>query len=305
METILITVDCSDMAYARRLAKTLAAGYDGFIVYLQDTETTEETRGDVFITDKYDRAENFPMAGVFLCEKKCDANIQENRCFKYGSVSVIVAAILSAYTKATGKVIRMENDTDCPCIGVVSAAGGTGASTITNGLAQHLTIHEGKKVLVLSLDDFLLSQEDRQQGSFSLRHYLYFLQEGNRERISSCEMFTYRDQYGVMYFTPDAVGNSFFEASKELVAETIYHLKKNWGVDVLLIDIGGKSIWMQEKFLPHCNWLVHIVSPKDTAHGKSMEALDLTFENTCYVSIKKKAGVTNRKRKKKQAGNLR
>ena len=61
--------DCSDMAYARRLAKTLAAGYDGFIVYLQDTETTEETRGDVFITDKYDRAENFPMAGVFLYEK--------------------------------------------------------------------------------------------------------------------------------------------------------------------------------------------------------------------------------------------
>ena len=55
------------------------------------------------------------MAGVFLCEKKCDANIQENRCFKYGSVSVIVAAILSAYTKATEKVIRMENDTDCPC----------------------------------------------------------------------------------------------------------------------------------------------------------------------------------------------
>lgn len=294
MENIRIGIDCRDGEYAGLLAEKLAGKGSNLAIYVFDGKKACRDDVDVLLTDHAFEEKGMAerkMPAVFLHEKKIlpeeeeggeKAVCMEHTAYRYGRVSEILRAAVDAYTDVSGNHVRIRGKNRIPIIGIVSSSGGNGCSLLSGRLAEVLGRKHGKRVLVLTLDEFE-ADHCPEHGGYGMREYIFYLEEGNPEKLSAEGLFTYEDDHGTVRFGKGRGPNPLTALSEEKTAEVVESLVETGGFDAIVFDIGGACCERQLSAMECCDHLIHICGRKDREYLDYMESRIPAFETCTFV----------------------
>jgi MinD-like ATPase involved in chromosome partitioning or flagellar assembly len=229
---ISILIASCDIEYGTILGKTLANQYPTFCVTVMDAEVMECSKielhvivgtYDVILLDENWKRRLFEIEKEYpniigLCEESASAIDREGYYYKYAGVLAISAEIQTVYATITGKSRIDHCNLQTDIIGVTSATGGVGKTTVAFAIARELSSYHNCKVLYLSLEDIesTAAYLSIDNGKCTISDYLYYLFSEREEHISSYpDVFLLTDECGVDVFRPSKGMNELKGLSKE------------------------------------------------------------------------------------------
>lgn len=196
---------------------------------------------------------------VFLLERmgKSGREIEDTeydicRLYKYSDSNVIISRIFTKYRMLNGVSFAREESAGyarCKLLLVKSVSGNSGNSSISLAIGDELMRFYGKKVLIISFDEFCIFDgfAVKSQDVKSVRRLTYLLNRYGAEHVDIGEFLNY-DKFGVAFFNcPQEINYLSSIESGELreLFETI-ELSSAIEFDFIIADFNG--LWGSTAF---------------------------------------------------------
>lgn len=260
MENILLLIITDDKEYGKALGNGIINVCRNFVVkimnwteffaernefYSNEVDGVFINKYDLILWDGKEASDSFGDKIILLSDDYAlvtkNYNERKFSIYKYSNVRVIVSALLDIYSFLTGKCAVNLQHKDVQLIAFVSAAGGTGTTTLAMATAQELSRFRGKKVLYLSFEELESTGEYMEcpPGIKGVGVYLYYLfKKGDGKPFM--EGYTIRDGFGIEAFAPTRGRNPLRNLTEDELSVFIESLIECGHYDVILMDVGNQ-----------------------------------------------------------------
>lgn len=272
MKTINVYLETRDSDYSTALAKSLQQHSKFFSIQLSNPDM-EHKEWDIFLTDDMKASQ---QKIVYLTEEPAQATInEENSCYilhKYQHVGYISNILRLAHSDYSKSEMLSDETEHINIISFCSSSGGVGCTSISLGVCQELTRFHGKKVLYISLEEFMSSTNYFQGSNLkanNIAKYVYAIQNNKSYCNYTSAGYMSRDDYGIFAFYPargrnpmcELVGNEFIKLINHIASEKMF--------TDLVLDCGnglGDTVVSAFQLSTH---IVHITGKNPDTHRKA------------------------------------
>lgn len=248
MDTITMHIIMKDFEYGRAFARGLQMQSRYFSVIQEEPcnfNIAQVNEGSLVVCDD-DNVEELVKAGcVILTEKKSDAIICEEskifRIYKYQKVSDIARLLRLAYRIHYGKEVISQETEDTTIISIFAVEGGAGCTSIALGVCQELRRFHGKKVLYISLEEFVSTGDYflTTLDNLGIKHYLYLLLHKPNEVCITPDGYMTSDEYGVSSFYYPLGRNPLRQLKETEYVRFMNHIVNNSDFTHIVVDCGN------------------------------------------------------------------
>ncbi|HPD90690.1 MAG TPA: hypothetical protein PKW40_04870 [Bacillota bacterium] len=261
MDYIHIGIYSKEDGYGELLSKKLAQYYPRFYFTILSEEQIRHSglrnQYDLLMVDGLRE----PLSGKYvgLVSSPSQVVIDEERLefklFKYGNVREMTHHLLFLYSTITGRPRYSLQKHSAQYIMFLSPGGGMGTTTIALGTAHCLARHLGKKVLYLSLEDFVsASISSTERG---LEEFIYYYQN-HPARATPLEAYQEKGLFEIWKFRPRWGPNPLLALEELELLSLLDFIEKNGGYDYIIFDIGNRSCFWSESFLARSHRIVMV-----------------------------------------------
>ncbi len=248
MDTITIHIIMKDFEYGRAMARGLQEQSRYFSVIQEEINNfniSQVNEGSLVVTDDDKMVQFVEIRSVILTEKQSEAIICEEsktfRIYKYQRASNIARLLRLAYRIYSGREVVSQETEDITLISIFAVEGGVGCTSIALGVCQELHRFHGKKVLYISLEEFVSAGEYflTSADNLGIKHYLYLLLHKSNEVCITPEGYMTRDEYGVSSFYYPLGRNPLRQLKETEYVQFINHIVKNSDFTHIVVDCGN------------------------------------------------------------------
>lgn len=245
METIRVQILMGDEDYGSALGEALKRSYGGFIIYLGQGNSAGEKKekaigeADIVLFDDMRRKSD---RCVYLVEKPSQVDEEKHIYYKYDTGRNLANNVLSSYSRMVGRRIIYSSKKNPFLLGIHSASGGSGSTSVALAMCQELQRFRGLNTLYISMDEF-----DSAQGYFScggtkgMRDYLYYVIAEEEERYSFIEEYLRFDDYGVEAFNSFSGRNPLADLTENEFRAFLSVIFASGRYDAILFDCGNNT----------------------------------------------------------------
>jgi hypothetical protein len=190
-----------------------------------------------------------------------DEDLLEFKLLKYGNVREMAQHLLFLYSSLTNAPRLALQNRRSQSLVFLSNRGGTGTTTIALGMAQCFARYLRKKVLYLSLENFLhCSIEKGQRG---LEEFIYYFLEGS-PKATQLEAYQEKGLYEFWTFRNRKGLNPLLDLGERDLVAMMDFLVKSGSYDYLFLDIGNHSTYWTESILNRAYRIVSVYDRRIT-----------------------------------------
>lgn len=248
MKIKLVILD-SDKGYLNRVVSGFSAMYadsleiHSFSVPQSALAFVHENKVDVLLaSDSFDiDTDELPSrcAFAYLVDSPDITAWKDHRTIcKFRKSDQIYKQIIGIYAENASSIIRIRPEQGkSALIGVASASGGVGSSSIAAACALHLAA-KGKKTLYLNLERFGSSDAYFSgQGQFSMTDVIYALLRGKGNLALKLESCVRQDPRGVYFYAAAQNSVEMLELTNQHIITMLKDLQHNGGYEYIVVDM--------------------------------------------------------------------
>lgn len=281
MESIKVGISLSDKDFARALARGLAGECRKMSFYQMNS--TKNTIGvDLILTDKNSCGSHI----VQLVDDPDDEEFQEGcrfRIFKYRESSDFVRTLLLAHYQYSGKILRYKEHRQTRLIAAVSAAGGSGTTSVSLAACRSLRRLYGKRCLYLNLSP--VNDAGKYLNMSSGQHLLKLLYALSEEKDFPPEAFVTKGE-DFDYISTGILNTYSEEMNPEILQRFLKRMEESGVYDILLVDIGNILSRRNKELLAFADLVLFIWREDYRLPGKYLEEITREIEKSAeYAKV--------------------
>jgi len=272
MKTINVYLETKDFDYSTALAKSLQQHSKYFSIQIGKQEK-ESKDWDIYLTDDMNA---FEQKIVYLTEDPKLATVnEENSCYilhKYQHVGHISNILRLAHSDYSQSELLSDETEHTNIISICASCGGAGCTSIALGICQELTRFHGKKVLYISLEEFVTTTNNFQDAypvSNNIAKYVYSILNKRNCCTYAPAGYMMKDDYGIFAFYPTRGRNPLCELSRNEFIQFINHITSEKLFTDLVLDCGnglGDAVVSALQLSAH---IFHISGKRPDAHRRA------------------------------------
>ncbi len=261
MDYIHIGIYSKEDGYGELLSRKLAQYYPRFYFTLLSEEQVRHSglrnQYDLLMVDGLQE----PLGGKYVglvsspSQVVIDEEKMEFKLFKYGNVREMTQHLLFLYSSITGRPRYSLENHRAQYLMFLSPGGGTGTTTIALGTSHCLARHLGKKVLYLSLEDFVSAPVSSKERG--LEEFIYYY-HNHPPSATPLEAYQEKGLFEIWRFRSRWGPNPLLALEELELLSMLNFMEKNGGYDYMVLDIGNRSSFWSESFLARAHRIVMI-----------------------------------------------
>lgn len=274
-----------DLTYLNRITAAFHTRYSdkmeiyGFTVYEKALEELKKTKIDVFLADEMFDVEksSIPKACGFayLVDSTGIETVRDTIAIsKFQKADLIYKQILSIYSEKTENISggQMDNG-NCKVITFISAAGGTGASSMAAACAKRYA-GSGRKVLYLNLEKFgTTDQFFTGEGQFSMSDIIFAL-KGKKANLSmKIESSVRQDMSGVRFFSQPGIALDLMELNTDDIRQLVMEIRNIGTYEYIILDMDFEVRMEMAMLYGMMNEIVFVGDGTEISNKKTLQGI--------------------------------
>ncbi len=261
MDYIHIGIYSKEDGYGELLSRKLAQYYPRFYFTILSEEQVRHSglrsQYDILMVDGLKEPLNGKYVGLVSSPSQVvmDEERMEFKLFKYGNVREMTQHLLFLYSSISGRPRYSLQNHRAQYLVFLSPRGGTGTTTIALGTSHCLARYLGKKVLYLSLEDFIsapISSKER-----GLEEFIYYY-HNNPARATPLAAYQEKGVFEIWRFRSRWGPNPLLDLKELELLSLLNFIERNGEYDYIILDIGNRSQLWAESFLTRAHRIVMI-----------------------------------------------